>query len=138
MVESGDMSMHRWWFRKAVGVVALVAVAGTALGWLVMGLWNWLLPPLLGLSTITFWQGLGLFVLGRLLFGGFRFGGHHHHGHHLHERWKHMTPEERESFSRGLKRGCHWAHRHDDVHDSSHTAGDSSHTTVTATSRTDS
>jgi len=104
------MSMHRYWLKKAVAVAALVVIACAALGWLVMALWNWLLPPILGLSSITFWQGLGLFVLGRLLFGGLRFFGGHHaaHRHHLHERWKHMTPEERESFSRGLRRGCRW------------------------------
>ncbi|MFL6617024.1 MAG: hypothetical protein ACJ8MH_00395 [Povalibacter sp.] len=107
------MSMHRWWLRKAVGVVALIIIGSAALGWLVMALWNWLLPPLFGLSSITFWQGLGLFVLGRLLFGGMRFFGGHHaaHRHHLHERWKHMSAEERESFSRGLRRGCRWSSR---------------------------
>jgi hypothetical protein len=107
------MSMHRWWVKKAVGVTALIVVACAALGWLVMALWNWLVPPLFGLSIITFWQGLGLFVLGRLLFGGMRFFGGHHaaHRHQMHERWKHMTPEERESFSRGLRRGCRWSSR---------------------------
>jgi hypothetical protein len=107
------MSMHRWWVKKAVAVVVLVTLAGAALGWLVMALWNWLLPPLFGLSAITFWQGLGLFVLGRLLFGGMRFFGGHHEAHrrHMYERWKHMSPEERESFSRGLRRGCRWASR---------------------------
>ncbi|HEY5809321.1 MAG TPA: hypothetical protein VIT67_15205 [Povalibacter sp.] len=125
------MSMHRWWVKKVVGCVALIVIGGAALGWLVTSLWNWLLPPLFGLGAITFWQGLGLFLLGRLLFGGFRiFGGHHgHHRHHMHERWKHMTPEERESFSRGLKR-CGWGYRHG--HDGS------SHDEASATSRAES
>lgn len=108
------MSMHRWWVKKAIGVVALIALASAALGWLVMALWNWLLPSLFGLSPITFWQGLGLFVLGRLLFGGMRFfGGPHHYAHRqqMYERWKSMSPEERESFSRGLRRGCRWSPR---------------------------
>jgi hypothetical protein len=106
------MSMHRWWLKKAVAVAALIVLACAALGWVVMALWNWLLPALFGLTTITFWQGLGLFVLGRLLFGGMRlFGGHHAHRQQMYERWQHMTPQERESFSRGLKRGCRWASR---------------------------
>ena len=37
----------------------------------VMHLWNWLLPPLFGLPRVTFWQGLGLLLLCRILFGGF-------------------------------------------------------------------
>lgn len=126
------MNMHRWWVKKVVGVIALVVIGSAALGWLVTSLWNWLLPPLLGLSVITFWQGLGLFLLGRLLFGGFRIlGGHHHghHHHHMHERWKHMTPEERESFSRGLHR-CGWGHGRGH--------GASSHDEASATSRAES
>ena len=111
------MSMHRWWVKKAIGVIALIALAAAGLGWLVMALWNWLLPPLFGLSAITFWQGLGLFLLGRLLFGGMRFfgGGHHHYAQRqqMYERWKSMSPEERESFSRGLRRGCRWGARHE-------------------------
>ena len=63
-------------------LIAPVAVAGFALfiaigGWIVMRLWNWLLPPLFGLSMITFWQALGLLALSRILFGGFGFGGGH-------------------------------------------------------------
>lgn len=107
------MSARQWWWKKAVAGTALVLLGATALGWLVMALWNWLLPPLFGLGTVTFWQALGLFLLGRLLLGGFRFFGHHAHHHQMHERWKHMTPQERETFSRGLKRGCRW-HRHEE------------------------
>jgi hypothetical protein len=74
------------------------------------------MPTLFGLVRITYWQAFGLFVLGRLLFGGFRGfrGGHRRHRHrqrrHMHERWQQMTPEQRESFSRGLRRGCSWRH----------------------------
>lgn len=42
-------------------------------GFVVMHLWNWLLPALFGWRVITFWQALGLLVLSRILFG--RFGG---------------------------------------------------------------
>jgi len=41
----------------------------------VMQLWNWLMPALFGLKLITYWQALGLLVLSKILFGGFR-GGH--------------------------------------------------------------
>lgn len=107
------MNARQWWLKKAVACTALMLIAVAALGWVVMALWNWLVPPLFGLMAITFWQALGLFLLGRLLFGGFRFFGHRAHRHHMHERWQHMTAEERETFSRGLKRGCRW-HRHEE------------------------
>lgn len=52
--------------------VLLFIVGGGAL---VMWLWNWLLPPLAGLSEVNFWQALGLLALCRLLFGGFHGRG---------------------------------------------------------------
>lgn len=72
-------------------------------GGCVMLLWNWLMPEIFGLPTVSFWQAAGLLLLCKILFGGFG-GGHHHHGHghcrcggnKLRERWENMTPEERE------------------------------------------
>ena len=32
-------------------------------------LWNWLMPDLFGLQTITYWQALGILVLAKLIFG---------------------------------------------------------------------
>lgn len=71
---------------------------------IVMLLWNILIPSILGLSAISYWQALGLFVLCRILFGGFRFGGGRPHGFHhmgdnpIHEKWKNMTDQERREF----------------------------------------
>ncbi len=50
----------------ALGVVG-IAVAG----WVVMWLWNWLLPEIAGLKPIGFMQGAGLVVLCKILFGNF-------------------------------------------------------------------
>ncbi len=66
-------------------------------GLIVMGLWNWLMPALFGLHTITFWQALALFILAKILFGGFRGGGGSWR-HRMMERCEQMTPEEREKF----------------------------------------
>src|SRR3974377_1884046 len=51
------------------------AIVGIALfmflgGWIVMSLWNWLLPALFGWRMITFWQALAMLILCRILFGG--------------------------------------------------------------------
>ena len=37
----------------------------------IMYLWNWLMPKIFGLTTLTFWQSWGLSLLASLLFGRF-------------------------------------------------------------------
>ena len=87
-------------------LIAIFAPLGLALfvfigGEVVRRLWNWLLPPLFDLPTITFWQAWGLLVLSRILFGGW---GMHGGGHSPRRRWNRMTPEERDRFRRGVCR----------------------------------
>ena len=43
--------------------ILLVLLFGLFTGWIVMLLWNWLMPSIFGLKTITYWQGWGLIVL---------------------------------------------------------------------------
>ncbi len=99
--------MRRYRAGKAVlfGVCAVLAAA--LVGFVMMSLWNWLMPDLFGLRPIGFWQALGLLVLARLLFGRVRggWGGPMRWRHRMRERWNQMTPEERERFREGL-RGC--------------------------------
>ena len=105
-----DETMKQYQFLKAIKVLLFVVVAGALLGFIIMHLWNWLMPAIFGLGLITFWQALGLFVLGKLLLGGF----HRHHGgrprwnRHMRERWDQMSTEEREKFRAGIRgrRGC--------------------------------
>jgi len=44
---------------------------GLLFGWIIVWLWNWLMPVIFGLPTITFWQGVGIIILAKILFGGF-------------------------------------------------------------------
>ena len=46
-----------------------VAAIGILFGFVIMWLWNWLMPDLFGLKTITYWQGVALFALAKILFG---------------------------------------------------------------------
>jgi hypothetical protein len=87
-----------------LGMAAFVAIGGR----IVERLWNWLLPPLFGWHTITFWQALGLLVLCRILFGGlgFRTSAGSNVRRRMAERWEHMTPEERERLRQGLRARC--------------------------------
>jgi hypothetical protein len=85
-----EHGMHHEWPRmspigrwlRIVGLAALgvigAAVFALAFGWLVMILWNWLMPAVFGLGLITYWQAFGITILARLVFG--RIGGPHHVG----------------------------------------------------------
>lgn len=57
------------------GTVIVIAFLITAFillfGYVIMLLWNWLMPEIFGLTTITFWQAIGLGLLSKLLLGGF-------------------------------------------------------------------
>jgi hypothetical protein len=92
---------------RVLKVAAILIVAFTVFGFVVTHLWNYLMPNLFGLRMITFWQAVGLMVLGRLLFGGFRpgRGGFRWRGEMM-RRWEQMTPEEREKFREGMRGRC--------------------------------
>jgi len=66
---------------KIVGFIILGAIAAAffafIFGYFVMLLWNWLMPMIFGLTTITFWQAVGIVLLARLIFGGFKHGPEH-------------------------------------------------------------
>ena len=96
--------------RKKWMVIAPLALLGMLVfasigGAVVMLLWNWLLPAIFGWHEITFWQGLGLLALCRILFGGLglRGSGRSRFRRRMAERWEHMTPEERERFQQGMR-----------------------------------
>jgi hypothetical protein len=90
--------------RFAVFAVLFVIV----FGFVVRGLWNWLMPTLFGWHLITYWQALGILILSKILFGGFRGGPHQHWRwrRRMMERWAQMTPEEREKFREGMRGHC--------------------------------
>ena len=46
----------------------LLVVVGLIIGLPLMWLWNWLMPLIFGLPTITFWQAVGLYLLCGVLF----------------------------------------------------------------------
>ncbi|MEP7233963.1 MAG: hypothetical protein ABI778_01585 [Ignavibacteriota bacterium] len=60
-------------------------------GFISMSLWNALVPELFHGPVITYWQALGLLLLGKIFFGGFHGG--HHRRHHCSPRHKHWMGE---------------------------------------------
>jgi hypothetical protein len=88
--------------------VVFALLAAGVFSFVVMQLWNWLMPALFGLHLITFWQALGVLVLSKILFGGFRGrpGSHMPWRRRMMERWAQMSPEEREKFREGIRGRC--------------------------------
>jgi Ca2+/H+ antiporter, TMEM165/GDT1 family len=96
-------------------MIVVFGVAAIALfSFIVMSLWNSILPGVIHVGTITFWQAAGILLLGKILFGGFP-GGRGGWGRHprwrgkMMEKWQNMTPEEREKFKQQWRERCgHW------------------------------
>jgi hypothetical protein len=109
-----------------IGIAAAIVFA-FVFGFIVQLLWNWLMPEIFGLKTITFWQGFAIVILCKIFFGG--FGKHHPYrppferGPHLpwhrfkkfgmdgcrpHHEWRHFRKfwddEGRSSFENYIKR----------------------------------
>src|ERR1700719_2393270 len=95
------MNFRLRFLRKALLIVVGIAV----LGWMVMTLWNWVVPALfVGARAIDFAHALGLLLLSRILFGGFR--GHGAGGGRQQWGGRDESPrEEREKFQKGSRRG---------------------------------
>ncbi|TYA71549.1 hypothetical protein [Seonamhaeicola marinus] len=63
---------------EIVGMIIFggIFIIGLAIlfGFIIMWLWNWLMPMIFGLTTLTFWQAVGVFILAKILLGGCNFG----------------------------------------------------------------
>lgn len=92
----------------AVRFLLIIPVIFLLLTLTVMLLWNAVLPPVLGVNSLGYWQAGGLLLLCRILFGGFGFqrpkGGPGRGG--PPGRFKNMTPEERERIRAEWKKRC--------------------------------
>jgi len=93
---------------KVLKVMTVVTVFIAIFSFVLMKLWNWLMPGLFGLHLITYWQAIGILILSKIIFGGFRGrpGPPWHWRQRMMERWEQMTPEERERFRQGME--SHW------------------------------
>lgn len=58
-------------------IFGILGITGLAIlfGFVIMWLWNWLMPEIFGLTTLTYWQAVGLFILLKFLVGGCGSGG---------------------------------------------------------------
>lgn len=95
--------MKKFWIKKGAMILIFGSAAILLIGFVVMSLWNSILPAVIGVKTITFLQALGILVLSKILFGGFGGRGGRWRGspawkEKMKQRWDKMTPEEKERF----------------------------------------
>lgn len=103
--------MKKFWIKKVLMIVIFGAAAILAFGYLVMSLWNFVLPVVLGVKTISFIQALAILLLSKILFGGFggrasRWQGRGAWKDKMKQHWVKMSPEEREKFKAEWKHKC--------------------------------
>ncbi len=114
--EYGDRAYrHRFSFRKKMFFIPIFAAGFFALvSYIVMLLWNALIPVIFHLGVISFWQAAGILLLSKILFGfghGFRKGGPGPWMRNRMERFKNMSPEERDRFKEQMRDRCgKWGH----------------------------
>jgi hypothetical protein len=84
-------------------IVLFGIVCVGVMGLVTAGLWNLLLPAILGLPAIGFWQALGLLLLSRLLFGGLGGGGRRVRKARIVRGWHDLAPDERQRFRRAME-----------------------------------
>jgi hypothetical protein len=118
-LEGKEKAMIVYKAGRSLVMLLMFAVLCMLAGFAVMYLWNWLMPALFGLKTITYWQGFGLLALCKILFGGFHRHGNRGERSALRHKWKRemkqrlesMSPEERERFRAGMRNKCGWGRR---------------------------
>ena len=82
----GECDEWGWWEDRTLPQKILIGIGfgilalGLAFlfGWVVMLLWNWLMPDIFGLKRVTYWQAWGLLILCCILFKDFGSGSSGH------------------------------------------------------------
>lgn len=99
--------------KKKFGFIFLAIIALIfLLVWLVQWLWNLLLPEIIGVKSITYWQAFGILVLSKILFGGFKFNKHNRKfdfrnpsfRENMRERMSNLSDEDKERFREEWKK----------------------------------
>lgn len=89
--------MRKRWALRAARFLPIAIAVVALVSFIVMTLWNAIIPDVFGGGTIGYWQAAGLLILSRLLIGGRGPSRGGWRG-RLRSRMATMTPEEREKL----------------------------------------
>jgi hypothetical protein len=122
MTEESEKSGNMGWgcgrgrWRKWIFLAPILAAGAIALfGYIVMSLWNCVIPAVFtSVGVITFWQAIGILLLSKILFGGFKGrrgcgccgGGWRGRRMHWKDKWAGMSEEEKAKFKEEWKNRC--------------------------------
>lgn len=107
--------MKNYCFIKIVKIVVCVSIALLGFTYVVMRLWNGLIPELFNGPVLSFCQALGLLVLSKIFFGSCgKWGGSCGDGYRNKTKWRSkieeklagMSPEEKEKFKNSFRGMC--------------------------------
>ena len=108
MFEKNDYPLRRFKPLKVLFFIAVFISIVSALAYIVMLLWNAILPDVVGVKPLNFWQAAGLLILAKILFGG--FGGRRHWKHskknQWRKKWMEMNDDERQEAKSRWKDYC--------------------------------
>jgi hypothetical protein len=104
---------RKFWLLRGLRFSFFAALFIAVAGFATQALWNWLMPALFRLPSITLVQTFGLLLLSRILFGGFR-GGRPGGWARKRREWQqrmagrleHLSPEAREKFRQQMRSRC--------------------------------
>jgi len=108
-----ETTKRKFYFMRFCIMFPLVILGIFGVSAIVMLLWNWIMPAISPLSSITYWQAMGLLVLSRILFGGCKFRQHHREAHRhfanhapFKAKFMEMNDDERQQFKNQWKQRC--------------------------------
>lgn len=97
-------------YKKFFFFIPMLIFGLSAISFIVMQLWNWLMPVIFQLPAISFFQAFGIFVLSKILFSSFNFNGRHKRmafkNKMMEDKMMHMSDEERLEFKEQWKKRC--------------------------------
>ncbi len=109
MFEKSNYSSRKFKPLKVLFFIAVFIAFVAAAAWVVMFLWNAILPDVVGVKPLKYWQAAGLLVLAKILFGGFggrRSNWKRSRKKHWRNKWMQMNPEERKEAKMRWKEYC--------------------------------
>jgi len=98
--------------KRFLRLLLFAAIAMLVLGGIVMLLWNAILPALLQVAVIGYWQAVGLLLLCKILFSSFLPGPGNRPPFlggpppHIREKFMKMNEEEKATFKEQWKKRC--------------------------------